>query len=141
MRGARLWTALGLALAAVGVAGCSSAIRYPRWGSPGPASYQRYVATQFDPYPQADVGPEVVGGRPRDYAVPPDEVTRSRQYRARSAAPAASPLPAAPSAQTAPAWQPAPTGAAAAPAAPYTPGGYTPTAPPAPALGPPAPLY
>lgn len=134
MRGARRWTALGLAVAAVGVAGCSSAIRYPRWGSPGPASYQRYVATQYDPYPQADVGPEVVGGRPRDYAVPPNEVTRARQYRTRNAAPAAAAMPAASPAQTAPAWQPTPT-------APFTPGGYTPTAPPAPALGPPAPLY
>jgi hypothetical protein len=58
---------------------CSPTIRYPRLASPGTAPLQRYNAEQFDPYPQNDVGPEIVGGRPLDYAVPVSEVNRARQ--------------------------------------------------------------
>ena len=63
------------------LAGCSSAVRQPRLLHPGPAGYQRNNATQFDPYPQNDVGPEIVGGRPLGYQKPPDEVTRARQQQ------------------------------------------------------------
>ena len=62
------------------VAGCSSAVRKPRLRHPGPAAYQQYHATQFDPYPQNDVGPEILGGRPRTYMLPPPEVVRARQH-------------------------------------------------------------
>ncbi len=61
--------------------GCSSTIRKPRLRSPGTAPVQRYNATQFDPYPQNDVGPAIVGGRPKDFQLPPDEVVRARQER------------------------------------------------------------
>ncbi len=61
------------------LAACSPTIRYPRLASPGTAPLQRYNAEQFDPYPQNDVGPEIVGGRPLDYAMPISEVSRSRQ--------------------------------------------------------------
>jgi hypothetical protein len=69
-------------LAAIGapLVACSSAVRKPRLLHPGPASFQRYNATQFDPYPQNDMAPEIVGGRPLDYQVPPNEVTRARQF-------------------------------------------------------------
>ena len=59
--------------------GCSSAVRLPRLPSPGPAQYQRAAAQDFDPYPLNDLGPEIVGGRPREFQKPLDEVTRSRQ--------------------------------------------------------------
>ena len=61
--------------------GCSQTIRRPSWLHPGPAAYQRYNATQFDPYPQNDMAPEIVGGRPLGYAKPPPEVVRARQQR------------------------------------------------------------
>lgn len=53
----------------------------PRWRSPGPAFYQQYQAIRHDPYPQDEMGPEIVGGRPRAYQQPPPEVTRARQSR------------------------------------------------------------
>ena len=71
---------LALALACASLAACSSAVRKPQLLHPGPAPFQRYNATQFDPYPQMDTGPEMVGARPPDYTLPPDEVKRSRQY-------------------------------------------------------------
>ena len=85
-----------LILAALGapLVACSSAVRQPRLLHPGPASFQRYNATQFDPYPQNDMGPEMVGARPPDYALPPDEVKRSRQFLS-GAAGTANQLPAA----------------------------------------------
>ena len=62
-------------------AGCSPAVRTPQLLHPGPAPFQRHNATQFDPYPQIDVGPEIVGGRPIDFQKPANEVERARQYR------------------------------------------------------------
>ena len=58
---------------------CSSAVRKPRLFSPGPVGYQRHIAEQYDPYPLNDLGPEVVGGRPREFQKPQDEVSRARQ--------------------------------------------------------------
>ncbi|HMP06815.1 MAG TPA: hypothetical protein PJ982_10730 [Lacipirellulaceae bacterium] len=73
---------LGLPLALVAVAGaCSPTIRYPRLASPGTGPRQPGIAEQFDPYPLPDLGPEIVGGRPPDFAVPSNEVTRARQFR------------------------------------------------------------
>jgi hypothetical protein len=57
---------------------CSPTIRWPRWVSPGTAPLQRYSAEQFDPYPQNDMGPEIVGGRPPDYQIQVPEVNRAR---------------------------------------------------------------
>ena len=59
---------------------CSSAVRKPRLLHPGPTGYQRYNAEQFDPYPINDLGPEIVGGRPREFQKPRDEIARSRQF-------------------------------------------------------------
>lgn len=61
-------------------AGCSSTIRWPNWFHPGPTAYQRTNAVYTDPYPLDDVGPPVVGGRPRDYQRPVPEVTRGRLF-------------------------------------------------------------
>jgi hypothetical protein len=57
---------------------CSPTIRMPRLESPGTAGFQRHNAEQFDPYPQNDMGPPIVGGRPPDYAVPRPAVERAR---------------------------------------------------------------
>ena len=42
---------------------------------------QQLRAERFDPYPEVDTGPEVVGGRPRDYQVPMSEPARAQQWR------------------------------------------------------------
>ncbi|NOY41154.1 MAG: membrane or secreted protein [Planctomycetes bacterium] len=63
------------------LAACSATVRKPRLLHPGPAGYQRNNATQFDPYPPDDMGPEIVGGRPPDFQKPPPEVIRARQQQ------------------------------------------------------------
>ncbi len=70
---------LTLATAMAPLVACSPTIRQPQLLHPGPAPFQRNNAEQFDPYPANDVGPEIVGGRPPDYAIPPNEVERARQ--------------------------------------------------------------
>lgn len=52
-----------------------------RWGGgtvgQGSIDRQKARAVTFDPYPLNDIGPEVVGGRPREYAQPLPEATRN----------------------------------------------------------------
>ncbi len=57
--------------------GCQS-LGWPNWFHPGPAKYQQTRAQQFDPYPENEPGPPVVGARPMDYSKPPPEVQRAR---------------------------------------------------------------
>ncbi|HAO71725.1 MAG: hypothetical protein ISQ10_00560 [Planctomycetes bacterium] len=65
--------------------GCASLGR-PDWVQPGPAVNQRRRAVRFDPYLQDDIAPSVLrlplmdGTRPRDFADPVPEVTRSRWW-------------------------------------------------------------
>ncbi|TWT35856.1 hypothetical protein KOR34_07510 [Posidoniimonas corsicana] len=61
--------------------GCGSNFRMPNLFHPGPTGPQRYDAIYHDPYPLPDLGPEVVGGRPRVYQQPVPEVTRGRLFR------------------------------------------------------------
>jgi hypothetical protein len=76
----RYWSAILLGCALLeGFSGCSSSLRKPRLSSPGTAGFQRFNAERFDPYPQNDMGPEIVGGRPIDYQMPRNEVERVRQ--------------------------------------------------------------
>ena len=71
-------------LALGGAVGCAgrSPNQQATFGLPklfaGPSEIQRERATQFDPYPDQDMGPEVVGGRPLDYNRQIPEVERSR---------------------------------------------------------------
>lgn len=69
-----------VALTAISVAGCAQEAASLRqsFAHPGPAAYQRARAIQHDPYVLNDVGPEVVGGRPREYMIPVNEVERAR---------------------------------------------------------------
>ncbi|MBX9789309.1 MAG: hypothetical protein K2Y37_10370 [Pirellulales bacterium] len=75
-----------------GAVGCAGRTENQRqvFGLPqlfaGPSQIQRERATQFDPYPDQDMGPEVVGGRPLDYNRQIPEVERSR-FVGRSAQP------------------------------------------------------
>lgn len=68
-------------LLALPLVGCSSTVRKPKLFHPGPASYQQYNATQFDPYPQNDMAPAIDGGRPITWSQPPSEVVRARQQQ------------------------------------------------------------
>jgi hypothetical protein len=60
--------------------GCSPYVRWPNLYHPGPAGFQRAVADKYDPYPARDVGPEIEGGRPRDYQRPLNETEWGRRY-------------------------------------------------------------
>lgn len=51
----------------LGLGGCLST---PNWNQPGTVRTQQYRAMLHDPYADNDIGPEVVGGRPRDYDKP-----------------------------------------------------------------------
>lgn len=74
------WTALRSAAAcflAVSLAGCASG--RPGWGfatGQGTTERQKSRAVIHDPYPLNDIGPEVVGGRPREYFNPQAEPVR-----------------------------------------------------------------
>jgi hypothetical protein len=59
---------------------CSSTIRWPRLYGPGTAPAQRARAERSDPYPITDLGPEIVGGRPREFDKPRDEVRQSQEF-------------------------------------------------------------
>jgi hypothetical protein len=61
-------------------AGCAQEVAQlrQRLAHPGPTAYQRAAAIQHDPYLLDDVGPEVVGARPREYQRPLNEVQRAR---------------------------------------------------------------
>jgi hypothetical protein len=65
------WSLLALACGTVVTAGCSPEvhryIRFPDLFHPGPAAHQRAEAVEHDPFPENDIGPEVVGGRPLGY--------------------------------------------------------------------------
>ena len=44
----------------------------------GSENLQKYRAAAFDPYPLNDIGPEVVGGRPRGFMNPLPEANRNQ---------------------------------------------------------------
>ncbi|MCO6459049.1 MAG: membrane or secreted protein [Pirellulaceae bacterium] len=53
----------------------------PFVGPPGPQALQQQNASLHDPYFDNDLGPEVVGGRPRDFQKPLAEPVRNRWLR------------------------------------------------------------
>ena len=65
------------------IAGCQgSQAGAQRWGGgvygQGNEERQKYRAASFDPYPLNDIGPEVVGGRPRGFMNPLPEANRNQ---------------------------------------------------------------
>jgi hypothetical protein len=112
-----------VALLATCLSGCAPELAGLRQSiaHPGPAAYQRAQAIQHDPYVLNDVGPEVVGGRPREYQIPVNEVERARLAAPRPAGLAPVPGPAVvvgPAPGAAPIYATAPS--TAAPAYPPT---------------------
>lgn len=123
-----------VALSAMSLSGCAPELAGLRqsFAHPGPAAYQRAQAIQHDPYVLNDVGPEVVGGRPREYQIPVNEVERARLAAPRPAGLTSVPAPAVvvgPAPGPAPIYATAP--ATAAP--PYPPTGAPIVTTPAPA--------
>lgn len=64
-------------------AGCQgSQLGSKRWSGgiygQGTEERQKYRAAAFDPYPLNDIGPEVVGGRPRGFMNPLPEAKRNQ---------------------------------------------------------------
>jgi hypothetical protein len=89
----RHWVGLGMEvipmkrpwLLAIGLAfvlfpaGCKS-VDKPDLSHPGTAPAQQARALRYDPYPDNESGPAMVGVRPREYDVPPPEPSRARWY-------------------------------------------------------------
>jgi hypothetical protein len=73
MRRLTAWM-LVLALGAA-TSGCAGVSR-PSWLFPGTAEVQQQRARRYDPYPEPQVGPDIVGGRPLSYENPRAEVRR-----------------------------------------------------------------
>lgn len=49
---------------------CCGCLAMPNLAHPGTEEYQQARAKVFEPYPDNDMGPPVVGGRPREYQDP-----------------------------------------------------------------------
>ena len=77
----RMWTLpcvmLLMCTVAMAVGGCAG-LKGPNWFHPGPAPYQQKQAERFDPYPDNQIAPAVVGGRPREFLNPVAEPERAR---------------------------------------------------------------
>jgi hypothetical protein len=72
-----------LPLMTISIAGCYSPhIRTPNFVHPGTAAEQRADAERFDPYPDPDAGPAVVGGRPPGFTRPLTDTEWARRYAA-----------------------------------------------------------
>jgi hypothetical protein len=65
----------GLAGVCILGAGCAGHFQHP-----GTIQQQRLRATIHDPYPDPDLGPDIDGGRPREYLNPLPEPVRNRIY-------------------------------------------------------------
>ena len=63
---------------AVVLTGCN--VSRPRLRAPGTIQQQRANARMFDPVPDQDAGPEVEGGRPKDFQEPLTDTERSRLF-------------------------------------------------------------
>ena len=73
------WRSLAVGLILLMLGGCCS-IATPDWMDPGPAKVQQTRALRYDPYPDNEAGPAMVGVRPREYEIPPPEPSRARWY-------------------------------------------------------------
>ena len=53
---------------------------WPNLGQPGHRDVQRQRAVVHDPFPDNEAGPEIVGGRPRNFDRPLPEPVRNRAF-------------------------------------------------------------
>jgi hypothetical protein len=75
MKGPCLFAAALLLLTTL--SGCAGTAG-PNWLHPGTAKAQQNRALRYDPYPEGEAGPMMVGVRPREYDKPPPEPSRAR---------------------------------------------------------------
>ena len=73
----RFGVAILVLVLAFGIEGCAG-LKRPNWLHPGPADTQQRHAERFDPYPDNQIAPEIVGGRPREFSNPKPETERAR---------------------------------------------------------------
>jgi hypothetical protein len=73
------WVLAAGLLIGVGLSGCKSTAG-PSLFHPGVAQAQQNRALRYDPYPENESGPTMVGVRPRDYQKPPSEASRARWF-------------------------------------------------------------
>lgn len=74
----KLTTKLFLSCAALALfAGCANRQGWGFGSGQGTIDRQKSRAVVHDPYPLNDIGPEVIGGRPREYFNPQAEAVRS----------------------------------------------------------------
>ena len=73
----RPWFFVAGLLLLTSLGGCKSTAG-PSWLHPGSASVQQNRALRYDPYPENESGPAMVGARPREYDKPPPEPSRAR---------------------------------------------------------------
>ncbi|OHB66664.1 MAG: hypothetical protein A2V70_13450, partial [Planctomycetes bacterium RBG_13_63_9] len=76
------WTLPLAALLLTGPIGCQG-LAPPRFFQPATAQYQQAQAERFDPYPENETGPPVVGARPQGFENPLPEVLRTKDRRDR----------------------------------------------------------
>jgi hypothetical protein len=72
-----LWLLGAVLFMLAGLSGCKHTAG-PCWLHPGPAPAQQSRALRYDPYPENEPGPAMVGVRPREYQKPPPEPSRAR---------------------------------------------------------------
>ena len=62
------------------LAGCANRQGWGFASGQGTIERQKARAVVHDPYPLNDIGPEVVGGRPREFVNPQAEAVRENQF-------------------------------------------------------------
>jgi hypothetical protein len=73
----RPWLFVAGLMMGTALGGCKNTAG-PSWLHPGSAPAQQARALRYDPYPENEAGPEMVGVRPREYQKPPSEASRAR---------------------------------------------------------------
>lgn len=76
------WAAMAFAITLAFSSGCANRGWGLSWGQ-GTTNRQKARAAVHDPYPLNDIGPEVMGGRPREFFDPEPEAVRHQVTRPR----------------------------------------------------------
>ncbi len=79
VRNCQRWLLTALVIVASSLAGCMT--QPTNVYAPGTIDVQRRRAVRLDPYPNQDIAPEIVGGRPRDFQEDRSEANRAGLLR------------------------------------------------------------
>jgi hypothetical protein len=75
----RPWLLAAGLMILIALGGCKTTAK-PDLTHPGSTPTQQARALRYDPYPENEPGPPMVGTRPREYQVPPPEPSRARWF-------------------------------------------------------------